>query len=73
MSGWADRIIAFVALASFALFLFIIAYWVREPDLIIVLVAVVAMIAYDFWGHPWRTRRRNEREDAHTTSSAEES
>ncbi|MDQ0326445.1 fatty acid desaturase [Rhodopseudomonas julia] len=61
MNAWSNRILALLALAGFALFLFIIAWWVREPDLIIVLTIVVAMAAYDFWGHPWRQRRAEER------------
>jgi len=72
MSGWTDRIIAFFALAGFSVFLFIIAWWVREPDLIIVLAVVVAMIVYDFWIHPWRSRRAAARrqEDAARSGGA---
>ncbi|MBZ8131932.1 hypothetical protein [Afifella sp. IM 167] len=66
MSTWTDRIIAFLALACFAAFLFIVAWWVREPDLILVLLVVVAMIAYDFWIHPWRSRRAIARERKET-------
>ncbi|WP_034490570.1 hypothetical protein [Afifella pfennigii] len=63
MTGWMDRILAFIAVAGFTLFLFITAYWVRQPDLIAVLVIVVAMVVYDFWVHPWRMRKAAEDRD----------
>ena len=44
-----DAILSLVALAGFAAFLFILGWWVREPDLTIVLAIGVAMAAYDFW------------------------
>lgn len=45
----ADRILALVALACVAAFLGVLLYFVRRLDLGIVLVAVVLMIAYDFY------------------------
>ncbi len=44
-----DAILSLVALAGFAAFLFVLGWWVREPDLIIVLAIGVALAAYDFW------------------------
>ena len=38
-----------LALAGFVLFLGIIAWFVREPDLIIILALGVLGAAYDFW------------------------
>jgi hypothetical protein len=44
-----DAILGTLALLGFAAFLFILGYWVREPDLIVVLAIGFAMAAYDFW------------------------
>lgn len=44
-----DKILALLAMTVFAIFTGIVIWWVREPDLIIIVVAVVAMAAYDFW------------------------
>lgn len=44
-----DAILSIVALAGFAAFLFILGWWVREPDLIVFLAIGVLMAAYDFW------------------------
>lgn len=44
-----DAILSALALAGFVAFLFVLGLWVREPDLIVVLVIGVAMAAYDFW------------------------
>ena len=48
-----DAVLSILALAGFVAFLFILGWWVREPDLIIVLAIGVAMAAYDFW-RSWR-------------------
>ena len=44
-----DKILAVLSLAAFVVFTGIVVWWVREIDLIIVVVAVVFMAAYDFW------------------------
>lgn len=44
-----DALLSVVALAGFIALLAILGWWVREPDLIVVLIIGVAMAAYDFW------------------------
>lgn len=44
-----DAILSILALAALVFFLGIIAWFVREPVLIIVLMLGVAGAAYDFW------------------------
>ena len=44
-----DAVLSIIALAGFAAFLFVLGWWVREPDLIVVLVIGVVLAAYDFW------------------------
>ena len=44
-----DKILAVLSLALFIAFLGILIWWVREPDLIIVVAIVTAMAAIDFW------------------------
>ncbi len=44
-----DAILSIVALAGFVAFLFVLGWWVREPDLIVVLAVGSVMAAYDFW------------------------
>jgi hypothetical protein len=44
-----DAILSIVALAGFVAFLFVLGWWVREPDLIVVLGIGVVLAAYDFW------------------------
>ncbi len=44
-----DAILSIVALAGFVAFLFILGWWVREPDLVVVLAIGVVLAAYDFW------------------------
>ena len=44
-----DKILGILALASLILFLYILASFVLEPDLIIVIVVGIAMACYDFW------------------------
>ncbi len=44
-----DAILSIIALAGFVAFLFILGWWVLEPDLIVVLAIGVVMAAYDFW------------------------
>lgn len=55
-----DAILSLLALLGFAAFLFILAVWVRQPDLIAVIAIGVAMAAYDFW-RAFRTSRQEER------------
>ena len=44
-----DAILSIVALAGFTAFLFILGWWVGEPDLTVVLAIGVVLAAYDFW------------------------
>ena len=44
-----DVILSILALAGFVAFLFVLGWWVREPDLIVILVIGAALAAYDFW------------------------
>jgi len=44
-----NAILSILALACFAFFLGIVAWFVREPDLIIILVFGVVLAAFDFW------------------------
>lgn len=46
-----DAILSLLALAGFAAFLFILGWWVRQPDLTVVLVIGGALAAYDFWSN----------------------
>ena len=48
-----DAVLSIVALACFVAFLFILGWWVREPDLTIVLSIGAVMAAWDFW-RAWR-------------------
>lgn len=55
-----DAILSLLALAGFLAFLFILGYWVRQPDLIVVLVIGGGLAAYDFWVS-FRKSRQNDR------------
>ena len=44
-----DRILALLAFVGFVVFSGIVVWWVREIDLIIVVVLVSVMAGYDFW------------------------
>lgn len=44
-----DRILALLAIVGFVVFSGIVVWWVKEIDLIIVVVVVSLMAAYDFW------------------------
>ena len=44
-----DKILAALSLVAFVIFTGIVVWWVREIDLIIVVVAVIFMAAFDFW------------------------
>jgi hypothetical protein len=44
-----NAILSILALAGFAFFLGIVAWFVRQPDLIIILMFGVALAAFDFW------------------------
>ena len=44
-----DAILSFLALAGFVVFLGVIAWFVREPDLIIMMALGILAAAYDFW------------------------
>lgn len=55
-----DWVLSFVALAGFIAFVGIIAVFVPEPDLIIVIGVTVSLAVYDFWIRPLvkRSQRR---------------
>ena len=53
-----NAFLSILALASFTFFLGIVAWFVREPDLIIVLSLGVLGAAYDFW-RTFVTSRQN--------------
>lgn len=53
-----DAILSALALAGFAFFLGILAWFVREPDLIAFLALGVLGAAYDFW-RSFRYSRQN--------------
>lgn len=44
-----DRILALIAALSMIGFVSFLPIWVPSPDLIIVVVAVVLLMLYDFW------------------------
>ena len=44
-----DKIMAFAALATMICFLAVVAVFVPDIDLILVIIAVSAMACYDFW------------------------
>lgn len=44
-----DKVLAVLSMLLLIGFLGILAWWVREPDLIIVIVLVIGMAAYDFY------------------------
>ena len=44
-----DKLLAVLSMALFVAFLGILIWWVKEPDLIIVVVIVTVMAAIDFW------------------------
>lgn len=46
---WSDKILAALSIASFLLFLGVIVWFVREPDLIIVILIVTGLAIFDFW------------------------
>jgi hypothetical protein len=51
-----DWIVAPLALASFALCLAVVPYFVPDPDLAIVCIVAMVMAAYDFWRMAFRRR-----------------
>jgi hypothetical protein len=44
-----DALLSILALAGFVAFLLVLGWWVREPDLLVVLALGAAFAAYDFW------------------------
>jgi hypothetical protein len=44
-----DAILSFLALASLVAFLAVIGSFIREADLIVILIIGVLLAAYDFW------------------------
>ena len=44
-----DKLLAALSMLLFVAFLGILVWWVKEPDLIIVVVVVTVMALYDFW------------------------
>jgi len=55
-----DNILKIVALAAFIASLTVLVIWVPSPDLVTVIVIVIAMAVYDFLIRPY-LRRRNGR------------
>ncbi len=53
-----DKVLATLSVLMLAAFLGIVIWFVAEPDLIIVAVAVLAMVVFDFW-RSTRTKRNN--------------
>lgn len=53
-----DWVLSLVGLAGFGAFLFVIASFVPEPDLVIVIAIAFSMALYDFWIRPLRERKR---------------
>lgn len=51
-----DWVLSLIGLAGFGVFLFIIASFVPEIDLLIVIGIAFAMAVYDFWIRPLRRR-----------------
>ena len=51
-----DAILSMVALAGFVAFLFILGWWVRQPDMTVILGIGVALAAYDFWVSFWKSQ-----------------
>ncbi|MEO1206758.1 MAG: hypothetical protein AAFV45_10535 [Pseudomonadota bacterium] len=51
-----DKILAIISLTLFAAFCFIIALWVQEWDLKLVLILGVGMASYDFWIDAFRSK-----------------
>ena len=51
-----DWVLSFVGLAGFVVFVGILAAFVPEPMLMIVIAVTVAMVVYDFWIRPFRNR-----------------
>lgn len=54
-----DLLLKSIALAGFAASLLVLAVWVPLPDLATVMCVAIAMAFYDFFIHPYRTRKRN--------------
>jgi len=53
-----DWILSVIGIAGLAIFLGIIASFVPEPALIVVVAMAIGMAAYDFWIRPLRRRDR---------------
>ena len=51
-----DTVLKIAALSGFAASLAVLAIWVPLPDLITVVIVVVAMAVYDFFIRPYLTR-----------------
>ena len=49
MNAMAERIVALAALAGFVLFVGVLIWFVREMDLLIVIIIGVALAGYDFF------------------------
>lgn len=52
-----DWTLSLIALSGFGSFLYVIAVFVPEPDLLIVIGVAFAMALYDFWIRPLVQRR----------------
>jgi hypothetical protein len=51
-----DNALRVIALATFIAYIAVLAIWVPDPDLVIVLMVVAAMATYDFLIRPYRMR-----------------
>lgn len=52
-----DWFLSLVGLSGFILFVGIIASFVPEPDLLVVIAVAVGLAVYDFWIRPFVKRR----------------
>lgn len=52
-----DKILIILAMIGLITFNGVVLWFVREPDLIIVISLVLCVACYDFWQHAFRTRK----------------
>jgi hypothetical protein len=53
-----DWICSVIGIAAFAVFLGVVAAFVPQPALVIVIAIGILMAAFDFWVRPFLVRRR---------------
>ena len=56
-----DKILAAISLLALISFLAIVVVYVREPDLTVVVVVVMAMAVYDFWLETSKGKNSNQK------------